>query len=92
MKKKYKQRLEKIEELFVDQQRKMLRNQNEDSGVFFSQDGIVNAIAEFNYARREGNFFRRISVNTKTFTKRTVPICFRNCSAQRRCCIKDRNV
>ena len=51
--KKSEQKLEKLEELFVEQRQKMLTsNKNEDSGIF-SQDAIVNSIAEFNYMPEE---------------------------------------
>ena len=66
----YVQKLEKFEELFVEQQLKMLtRNKNKDSGVF-SQDAIVTAIAEFNYMPKEevifSLYFRRYKDLYKT--------------------------
>ena len=51
--KNYQQKLEKRKELF---ERKMLKsNRNKDLGVF-SQNAIVNPVAEFNYML-EGKFF-----------------------------------
>ena len=51
--KNYEQRLEKLKELFVEQQREMLTsNKNEDLDIF-SQDTIINVIAEFNYMPEE---------------------------------------
>ena len=47
LRRNYEERLKKFEELIVEQQRKMLTTKTKIQ-AFFSQDAIVNAIAEFN--------------------------------------------
>ena len=59
---KYEQSLEKFEELFVEQQLKMLMSNKNEDLVVFSWDAILNAITEFNYiaeaAVNSSSYFR----------------------------------